>query len=152
MVTKVISRRKKAAEYNKAKKEDRMDQYWALYQLEQPEYTSSKRHVYNPHVFTHRHTCLCTCLCTCSDHRYEQFDDFLEMVIEFGYITLFASAFPLAGVLSLCCNLVEIKSDLFKLARIYQALACLHACQYACLYTCRCACLVQDMSCTFHRD
>jgi len=52
--------------------------------------------------------------------EYEQFDDFLEMVIEFGYITLFASAFPLASLLSVLCNLIEIKSDLFKLTRIYK--------------------------------
>lgn len=32
--------------------------------------------------------------------HYEQFDDFLEMVIEFGYVTLFASAFPLAAAMS----------------------------------------------------
>merc|ERR1711972_1254786 len=52
--------------------------------------------------------------------EYEQYDDFLEMVIEFGYITLFASAFPLAGLLSVACNLIEIKSDLFKLTRLYK--------------------------------
>jgi hypothetical protein len=48
--------------------------------------------------------------------EYEQFDDYLEMVIEFGYVTLFASAFPLAALLSVACNLVEMKSDLFKLS------------------------------------
>ncbi|CAK9053730.1 Anoctamin-10 (Transmembrane protein 16K) [Durusdinium trenchii] len=52
--------------------------------------------------------------------HYEQFDDFLEMVIEFGYVTLFASAFPLAAVVSLVSNLIELKSDMFKLACVYQ--------------------------------
>jgi len=52
--------------------------------------------------------------------EYELFDDYLEMVIEFGYITLFASAFPLAGLLSVLCNLIEIKSDLFKVTRVYR--------------------------------
>ncbi|CAE7326990.1 rps11 [Symbiodinium sp. KB8] len=52
--------------------------------------------------------------------EYEQFDDFLEMVIEFGYVTLFASAFPLAGVMSIVSNLIEMKSDMFKLALVYQ--------------------------------
>ncbi|CAJ1396036.1 unnamed protein product [Effrenium voratum] len=51
---------------------------------------------------------------------YEQFDDFLEMVIEFGYVTLFASAFPLAAALSVVSNMVELKSDMFKLAVVYQ--------------------------------
>ncbi|KAJ9449415.1 Anoctamin-like protein [Diplonema papillatum] len=52
--------------------------------------------------------------------QYEAFDDYLEMVIEFGYVTLFASAFPLAALLSLACNLIEIKSDLFKLCRVHR--------------------------------
>ncbi|OQR84515.1 anoctamin-8-like [Achlya hypogyna] len=47
--------------------------------------------------------------------EYEPFDDYLEKVIEFGYITLFASCFPLASALSIVSNLVEIKSDQFKL-------------------------------------
>ena len=48
--------------------------------------------------------------------EYETFDDYMEMVMQFGYVTLFASAFPLAGFLSLVGNLIEIRSDLFKLA------------------------------------
>merc|ERR1712139_255894 len=41
---------------------------------------------------------------------YEGFDDYLEMVIQFGYVTLFASAFPLASALSILCNAVEVYS------------------------------------------
>eukprot|EP00434_Breviolum_minutum_P024335 symbB.v1.2.021490.t1/scaffold1806.1/size131321/5 len=52
--------------------------------------------------------------------QYEQFDDFLEMVIEFGYVTLFASAFPLAAAMSVVSNVIELKSDIFKLALVYQ--------------------------------
>eukprot|EP00929_Paragymnodinium_shiwhaense_P067205 TRINITY_DN33835_c0_g1_i1.p1 TRINITY_DN33835_c0_g1~~TRINITY_DN33835_c0_g1_i1.p1 ORF type:complete len:900 (-),score=238.81 TRINITY_DN33835_c0_g1_i1:185-2884(-) len=50
----------------------------------------------------------------------EEFDDYLEMVIQFGYVTLFAGAFPIAGCLSVACNIVEIYSDYFKLNRVYQ--------------------------------
>jgi hypothetical protein len=39
-------------------------------------------------------------------------------VIEFGYVTLFASAFPLASILSILCNWVEMKSDLFKITHV----------------------------------
>ena len=42
------------------------------------------------------------------------------MVIEFGYVTLFASAFPLASCISVLCNLIEIKSDVFKLTHALQ--------------------------------
>eukprot|EP01061_Rhynchopus_euleeides_P023482 TRINITY_DN38216_c0_g1_i1.p1 TRINITY_DN38216_c0_g1~~TRINITY_DN38216_c0_g1_i1.p1 ORF type:complete len:718 (+),score=291.05 TRINITY_DN38216_c0_g1_i1:76-2154(+) len=52
--------------------------------------------------------------------EYEPFDDYLEMVIEFGYVTLFAASFPLAALLSVLCNFLEMKSDLFKLCKVYR--------------------------------
>ena len=52
--------------------------------------------------------------------EYEQFDDYLEMVICFGYITLFASSFPLCAALSLVAFVVEIKSDLYKIIWVSQ--------------------------------
>jgi hypothetical protein len=52
----------------------------------------------------------------CSLDTYEQFDDFLEMVIQLGYICMFAAAFPLAAPLSLAAIFVEIRTDAFKLA------------------------------------
>merc|ERR1712080_380908 len=48
------------------------------------------------------------------------FDDYLEMFIQFGYVTLFSSAYPLAGLCALLNNLIEIRSDAFKLCYIYQ--------------------------------
>lgn len=49
---------------------------------------------------------------------YEQFDDFMEIVIQLGYVTLFASAYPLASLISIVANLVEIRSDCFKLTHV----------------------------------
>lgn len=46
---------------------------------------------------------------------YEQFDDYLEMVIGFGYVTLFAGAMPLSAALTFAGNLIEVGSDAFKL-------------------------------------
>jgi len=43
------------------------------------------------------------------------FDEYSEMVIQFGYVTLFASAFPLAPFLAVLNNIVEIRTDAFKL-------------------------------------
>ncbi|KAL7557018.1 hypothetical protein ACA910_011084 [Epithemia clementina (nom. ined.)] len=47
---------------------------------------------------------------------YEQFDDMMEICIQLGYVTLFASAYPLASLVSILANWVEVRSDAFKLA------------------------------------
>ncbi|XP_054168179.1 anoctamin-8-like [Oppia nitens] len=53
--------------------------------------------------------------------RYEStFDDYLELIIQFGYVMLFSSTFPLAAVFALFNNLIEIRSDAFKLCVLYQ--------------------------------
>ncbi|KAJ0399793.1 hypothetical protein P43SY_002938 [Pythium insidiosum] len=43
------------------------------------------------------------------------FDDYLELFVQFGQVTLFASAYPLAALWSLVNNVMEIRSDGFKL-------------------------------------
>ncbi|XP_005096900.1 anoctamin-8 [Aplysia californica] len=53
--------------------------------------------------------------------KYEDtLDDFLEMSIQFGYITLFSPAFPLAALCALLNNIIEIRSDAFKLCLNHQ--------------------------------
>jgi len=42
-------------------------------------------------------------------------DEYSEMVIQYGYITLFASAFPLAPLMAVVNNIIEIRTDAFKL-------------------------------------
>ena len=44
--------------------------------------------------------------------EYDTFDDYLEMVQQFAYITLFSHAFPLAPLISIVHNLIEQRSDL----------------------------------------
>ncbi|XP_022647193.1 anoctamin-8-like isoform X2 [Varroa destructor] len=54
-------------------------------------------------------------------YRYEgTFEDYLGMFIQFGYVVLFSSAFPLAALCALVNNLVKIRSDAFKLCAIFQ--------------------------------
>jgi anoctamin-10 len=47
--------------------------------------------------------------------EYDQFDDYMEIVIQYGYVTLFASAYPLASLIAILANLIEIRADCFKL-------------------------------------
>lgn len=46
------------------------------------------------------------------------FDDYAEMVIQFGYTTMFIAGFPLATVMSLINNYVEIRVDAWKLCHV----------------------------------
>ncbi|GBG32390.1 Anoctamin-10 [Hondaea fermentalgiana] len=45
------------------------------------------------------------------------FPEYLEMWIQFGQVTLFSAVFPLAALLALLNNLVEMKSDAMKMLR-----------------------------------
>ncbi|XP_035252507.1 anoctamin-5-like [Anguilla anguilla] len=42
------------------------------------------------------------------------FSEYLEMVIQFGFITLFVASFPLAPLLALCNNILEVRVDAWK--------------------------------------
>jgi len=54
-----------------------------------------------------------------ADQKLEDYqgtlDEYSEMVIQYGYITLFASAFPLAPFMAVINNIIEIRTDAFKL-------------------------------------
>ncbi|XP_047451972.1 anoctamin-5 isoform X3 [Mugil cephalus] len=48
------------------------------------------------------------------------FYEYLEMVIQFGFITLFVASFPLAPLLALINNIIEIRVDAWKLTTQYR--------------------------------
>ncbi|XP_073899000.1 anoctamin-5 isoform X3 [Castor canadensis] len=60
------------------------------------------------------------------DHDLETFGslglfyEYLETVIQFGFVTLFVASFPLAPLLALINNLVEIRVDAWKLTTQYR--------------------------------
>lgn len=49
------------------------------------------------------------------DPRQDTLQDYQEMFIQFGYVVLFSSAFPLAAMCALINNIIEIRSDALKL-------------------------------------
>lgn len=48
------------------------------------------------------------------------YDEYLEMVIQFGFITLFVVAFPLAPLFALLNNILEMRLDATKFLRHYR--------------------------------
>jgi len=50
----------------------------------------------------------------------DTFDDYNELVIQFGFVILFVSAFPLAPFLAFASNCIEIRVDGFKILALSQ--------------------------------
>jgi len=48
------------------------------------------------------------------------FDDFLEIIIQFAFVTLFAMSFPLIPLIAWITNILEIEVDKLKLLRLYK--------------------------------
>ena len=48
------------------------------------------------------------------------FKDYGEMVIQFGYCTMFVAAFPLAPILALVNNVIELRVDAWKLCQVHR--------------------------------
>uniref|UniRef100_A0A672TLK0 Anoctamin n=1 Tax=Strigops habroptila TaxID=2489341 RepID=A0A672TLK0_STRHB len=49
---------------------------------------------------------------------FSLFDEFLEMVIQYSFTTIFVAAFPLAPLLAFCNNVIEIHLDAIKMLRL----------------------------------
>uniref|UniRef100_A0A8C3B139 Anoctamin n=1 Tax=Cairina moschata TaxID=8855 RepID=A0A8C3B139_CAIMO len=49
---------------------------------------------------------------------FSLFDEFLEMVIQYSFTTIFVAAFPLAPLLAFCNNLFEIRLDAIKMMQL----------------------------------
>ncbi|KAG8515697.1 Anoctamin-9, partial [Galemys pyrenaicus] len=53
---------------------------------------------------------------------FSLFDEFMEMMIQYGFTTTFVAAFPLAPLLALVSNVVEIRLDAIKMTRLQRRL------------------------------
>ncbi|KAM6159437.1 anoctamin-9 [Rhynchocyon petersi] len=53
---------------------------------------------------------------------FSLFDEFMEMMMQYGFTTIFVAAFPLAPLLALLSNVVEIRLDAIKMVRLQQRL------------------------------
>ncbi|CAL4122652.1 unnamed protein product, partial [Meganyctiphanes norvegica] len=50
----------------------------------------------------------------------DAFEDYLEMFMQFGYVSMFSCAYPMASFWALINNLSELKFDAFKFCHVYQ--------------------------------
>lgn len=50
----------------------------------------------------------------------DPYDDYLELFVQFGYVFLFAAVYPMAAFWAFANNCLEIRTDAFKICRIYQ--------------------------------
>ena len=63
----------------------------------------------------------------CHVSHFSLCNSYMEIVMQFGYVTLFASAYPLASVVSIIANSIEIRSDCFKLTYICRRPRCIRS-------------------------
>jgi hypothetical protein len=59
-------------------------------------------------------------LISCFLPKYESFDDYLEIILNFGYVCFFTSAFRMAGIVVTLFLLLEFFSDYYKVYHLYQ--------------------------------
>ncbi|MEE6521190.1 hypothetical protein FKM82_019278 [Ascaphus truei] len=48
------------------------------------------------------------------------FDEYMELFVQFGYVSLFSSVYPLTAALLILNNITEIRTDAFKLCQLLQ--------------------------------
>ncbi|XP_075778076.1 anoctamin-10 isoform X2 [Pelodiscus sinensis] len=54
------------------------------------------------------------------DSSYGTFDDYLELFLLFGYVSLFSCVYPLAAVFAVLNNITEMYSDALKMCRVFK--------------------------------
>ena len=59
-------------------------------------------------------------------YEHDLFEDYSELLLQFGYVTLFSAAFPLAPLCALVNNVIEIRLDAVKLCFTCQRPQCLN--------------------------
>ena len=48
------------------------------------------------------------------------FAEYIELLVQFGYFSLFSCVYPLTAVLLLINNLTEIRSDAYKMCKLFK--------------------------------
>ena len=67
----------------------------------------------------------------------EKPEEYLQLIMQFGYLAMFGPAFPLGAAVALGVNFVEIRYDAHKLLYAYRRVAPLQVSAYLIAYVCR---------------
>lgn len=52
--------------------------------------------------------------------RQGLFAEYIELLVQFGYLSLFSCVFPLTAVLLLLNNITEIRTDAYKICKLFR--------------------------------
>lgn len=67
------------------------------------------------------HVMLKQCLfSSCGSPFQGTFDDYLELFLQFGYVSLFSCVYPLAAAFAVLNNFTEVNSDALKMCRVFK--------------------------------
>ena len=48
------------------------------------------------------------------------FSEYIELLVQFGYLSLFSCVYPLTAVLLLINNVTEIRTDAYKICKLFR--------------------------------
>lgn len=54
------------------------------------------------------------------DEYENTIDDYMELIVQYGYVVMFSSAFPLIPLFALILDIIEIRIDAFKLVNLHR--------------------------------
>lgn len=57
---------------------------------------------------------------SCGSPLQGTFDDYLELFLQFGYVSLFSCVYPLAAAFAVLNNFTEVNSDALKMCRVFK--------------------------------
>ena len=72
------------------------------------------------HARRHRPLSLSTSWVESAHLQYDTFEDYCALVIQFGYVSFFTVAFPLAPLCAMLANILEIRAGAYKLLHVFR--------------------------------
>lgn len=88
-----------------------------------PAFPVSVLHAEKVHVKTGRQITAASDTASCLPSQ-GLFAEYIELLVQFGYLSLFSCVFPLTAVLLLLNNITEIRTDAYKICKLFRKPFC----------------------------